>query len=123
MSILARFGILTKILAVVGFLSVVAGGIAVLGINSLEQISQQTDLVAKTGSEAVLLSRMNSNVLAINRAELMISADPRPETKREARSEIETEAKTLKQRIDEMNKVVTSPDSKKRLAEIEKDIL
>src|ERR1700722_6744387 len=122
MSLLGRFGILTKILVVVGFLSAVAGAITVLGITSLAQLSQQTDLVAKTGNEAVLLSRMNTNVVAISRAELLISSDPRPETEREAKSEIETETKTLTQRMDEMNKIVTSADSKKRLAEIQKGI-
>jgi len=120
MSLLSRFGILTKILVVIGLLSIVAIGITVLGISSLNQISQQTDLVAKTGNEAVLLARMNANVLAINRAEFLIASDPRTETKREARSEIDGESKTLKQRIDAMDKLITSADSKKRLAEIEK---
>jgi methyl-accepting chemotaxis protein len=118
MSLLARF----EILAVIGILSAVAIAITFLGIISLNQISEQTDLVAKTGNEAVLLSRINTNLLAINRAELLISSDPRPDTKREARSEIETETKTLKQRIDAMDKLITSPDSKRRLAEIEKGI-
>jgi len=122
MSLLSRFGVLAKILVVIGLLSVVAIGITLLGISSLNQISQQTDLVGKTGNQATLLARINTNVLAIDRAELLIASDPRPETKREARSEIETETKTLKQRLDDMGKLITSADSKNRLAEIEKGI-
>ena len=120
MSFLARFRVLTKIIAVVVLLSAVAIGITFLGITSLNQISEQTDLVAKTGNEALLLRGINTNVLAINRAEFLIASDPRPETKRDARAQIDFELKTLNERIAQLKKQLTSADSKERLGEIEK---
>ncbi len=121
MSFLARFRVITKIIAVVVLLSAVATGITFLGISSLNQMSEQTDLVAKTGNEALLLKGINSNVLAINRAEFMIASDPRPETKTAARAQIDAELKTMNERIAELNKKLTSADSKTRLEAIEKE--
>ena len=121
MSFLARFRVITKIIAVVVLLSAVAIGITFLGISSLNQMSEQTDLVAKTGNEALLLKGINSNVLAINRAEFLISSDPRAETKREAKAQIDAELKTLNSRIAELKKDLTSADSKARLEAIEKE--
>jgi methyl-accepting chemotaxis protein len=121
MSFLARFRVLTKIVAVVVLLSAVAIGITFLGISSLNQISAQTDLVAKTGNEALLLKGINSNVLAINRAEFLIASDPRADTKREAKAQIDAELKTLNARIAELKKTLTGADSKQRLGEIEKE--
>ncbi len=78
--------------------------------------------MAKTGSEALLLRGINTNVLAINRAEFLIASDPRPETKRDARAQIDFELKTLNERIEQLKKLIISADSKQRLAEIEKGI-
>jgi methyl-accepting chemotaxis protein len=121
MSFLARFRILTKIIAVVALLSAVAIGITFLGITSLNQISEQTDLVAKTGNEALLLRGINSNVLAVNRAEFLIASDPSAETKTAAKAQIDTELKTLNARIAQLKTLLTSADSKQRLADIEKE--
>ena len=121
MSFLARFRVLTKIVAVVALLSAVAIGITFLGISSLNQMSEQTDLVAKTGNEALLLKGINSNVLAVNRAEFLIASDPRADTKREAKAQIDAELKTLNARIAELKKSLTSADLKERLEAIEKE--
>jgi methyl-accepting chemotaxis protein len=122
MSFLGKFRVLTKVLGVVAVLSCVAIGIAVLGITSLNQISEQSGLVEKTGNEALLLSRMNTNILAINRAQFLLASDPRPDTKRESRAAIDAELKLFKERITTLQKEVTTPESKQRLAEIEKAV-
>jgi methyl-accepting chemotaxis protein len=119
MAFFANFRVLTKIAVVVLMLSGIAVAIAVLGVSSLNKISAQTDLVAKTGNEALLLSRINTNILAINRAEFVLASDPRPETERQVRSTIDSELKTFKERFAELAELVTSADSKQRLDEID----
>ena len=122
MSFLGKFRVLTKVLGVVLVLACVAIGIAVLGITSLNQISEQSGLVEKTGNEALLLSRMNTNVLAINRAQFLLASDPRPDTKRESRAAIDTELKLLKERIAKLQSELSTPELKQRLADIEKSV-
>ena len=122
MSFLGKFRVLTKVLGVVFVLSCVAIGIAVLGITSLNQIGEQSSLVERTGNEALLLSRMNTNILAINRAQFLLASDPRPDTKRDSRAAIDAEIKLFKERIGALQKEVATPESKQRLAEIEKAV-
>jgi methyl-accepting chemotaxis protein len=121
MSFLSRFRILTKVLAVIGLLSAITLGITVLSINALKQVSEQTALVARSSDEAILASRMNANVLAISGAEARIAADPRLESRSEARAEIEKEAATFKQRLEQIGRLAQSAESKARLGELEKE--
>ncbi|MBK0789781.1 hypothetical protein, partial [Escherichia coli] len=69
MMILARFRILTKILAIVVGLSVIASALAYLGISSLKSLSQRGEVTAHAAERALLSARANQSVLAINRAE------------------------------------------------------
>ena len=118
MSLLSRFRILTKILAVIALLSIGAAGITVLGIASLKQIAEQTGLVSRTASEALLLARINTNLQALNAGIYRIVSDPRPESRREARAAIEKEAETFKKRFAALSELVVSEESKAHLAQI-----
>jgi methyl-accepting chemotaxis protein len=118
MSLLSRFRILTKILAVIALLSIGAAGITVLGIASLKRIAEQTGLVSRTASEALLLARINTNLQALNAGIYRIVSDPRPESRREARAAIEKEAATFKKRFAALSELVVSEESKMRLAQI-----
>jgi len=81
MSFLARFRILTKILAVILLLSAVAGGITFLGVNSLKSLSDATDHMELASSQAILGARMNQSVIAMSRGEFRIATDPRIENR------------------------------------------
>jgi methyl-accepting chemotaxis protein len=118
MSLLSRFRILTKILAVIALLSIGAAGITVLGIASLKRIAEQTGLVSRTASEALLLARINTNLQALNAGIYRIVSDPRPESRREARAAIEKEAETFKKRFAALSELVVSEESKAHLAQI-----
>jgi methyl-accepting chemotaxis protein len=122
MSILSRFRILTKILVVIGLLSVAASGITLLGISSLQQISEQTGLVARTSNEAILLARINTNIQAINAALYQIVGDPRPENRRTAQAAIAKELETFKARFDALSKLVVSDQTKAKLVEISNSV-
>ena len=53
---------------------------------------------------ALEAQRLGVNLVAINRAEFRIAADPRPENYREARKAIDTELAAFRQRIDTLDK-------------------
>ncbi|KJC45830.1 chemotaxis protein [Bradyrhizobium sp. LTSP885] len=104
MMFLARFRILTKILAIVCGLSVIAGMLAYLGISSLKSLSERGQVTARAAERSLLSARANQNVLAINRAEFRSALDPRDENRLAARSVIDEQLKLLEQRLAEINK-------------------
>jgi methyl-accepting chemotaxis protein len=122
MSFLSRFRILTKILAVIGILSLAAAGITALGIVSLRQIAEQTGLVSRTSNEALLVSRINTNLQAISANIYRISGDPRPENRSSAQADIKDEVDAFKKRFAALSELVVSEDSKARLAKISNDM-
>ncbi len=101
---LARFRILTKILAIVGGLSIIAGALAYLGISSLKSLSERGVVTARAAERALLSARANQNVLAINRAEFRSALDPRDENRLAARSVIDEQLKLLDERLVEIGK-------------------
>ncbi|MES5482571.1 HAMP domain-containing methyl-accepting chemotaxis protein [Bradyrhizobium sp. INPA03-11B] len=104
MMFLARFRILTKILAIVGGLSIIAGVLAYLGISSLKSLSERGVVTARAAERALLSARANQNVLAINRAEFRSALDPRDENRLAARSVIDEQLKLLDERLVEIGK-------------------
>ena len=122
MSILSRFRILTKILAVIGILSLAAAGITALGISSLKQIAEQTSLVSRTSDEALLVSRINTNLQAISANIYRLAGDPRAENRSGAEAEIKDELASFKKRFTTLSELVVSEDSKERLAKISREM-
>jgi len=122
MSILSRFRILTKILAVIGILSLAAAGITALGISSLKQIAEQTSLVSRTSDEALLVSRINTNLQAISANIYRLAGDPRAENRSGAEAEIKDELASFKKRFTTLSELVVSEDSKARLAKISREM-
>ncbi|MDO8980829.1 MAG: HAMP domain-containing methyl-accepting chemotaxis protein [Afipia sp.] len=121
MSLLANFRVLTKILAVVILMTVVATGITWLGVSSLKSLSDATDRMELTASQAVMAQRLAVNLLAINRAEFQVSTDPRPESKKTAQETVETESKVFVQRIQWFKDKIKRPEVRAQIAEVESD--
>ncbi|AUC95904.1 methyl-accepting chemotaxis protein [Bradyrhizobium sp. SK17] len=109
MMILARFRILTKILAIVVGLSVIASALAYLGISSLKSLSQRGEVTAHAAERALLSARANQSVLAINRAEFRSALDPRDENRIAARGVIDEQLKLLEERLVELGKTEDQP--------------
>jgi methyl-accepting chemotaxis protein len=122
MSILSRFRILTKILAVIGILSLAAAGITALGIVSLKQIAEQTGLVSRTSNEALLVARINTNLQAINADIYRIAGYPRPESRSAAEADIKDELDNFKKRFAALGELVVSVENKARLVKISSDM-
>ncbi len=118
MSFLSRFRILTKILAVIALLSIVAAGITALGVSSLKSLSDAADQMEEIAGLALVAGRMNTNAVALNRTEYALGMDPREETRVEARKTIESESKAFQDRLAEIKKKAPE-DVRKQVAIIE----
>src|ERR1700736_5703420 len=104
MSFLARFRILTKILAVVMLMACVAAVISWFGIRALGSLNESADNMNAASKRALLAARANQNVIALNRAEFRAALDPRPENREEVKKVADEQAKTFLERIDEVGK-------------------
>ena len=104
MRFLARFRVLTKILAIVCGLSAIAATLAYLGISSLKSLSDRGGAMAAAAQRALLAARANQNVIAINRAEFRSALDPRDENRLAARRVIDEQLKMLDERLSEVSK-------------------
>lgn len=99
MSLLSRFKILTKILAVIGLLSAVAIGITALSISGLKTLANLTTAVDNVSDQAFNAARAVQNIIALSRAEFRIVSDPRPEKRAEVQKDIDNETKLFETRM------------------------
>ena len=104
MSFMSRFRILTKILAIIVVLSVISGVMAWLGISALQSVAERSDTMARSAERALLATRANNNVVAMNRGEFRSALDPRDENRLAARGVINEQVKQLEERIAEVAK-------------------
>jgi len=102
MSFLARFNVLTKILAIVVFMALIAVGLSWLGIASLAKLDDGSNDMKRASQRALTGARANQNVLALNRAEFRIALDPRPESVVEGKRAIDEQLKSLEERLDNL---------------------
>jgi methyl-accepting chemotaxis protein len=103
MSFLARFRILTKILAIVMLMATIAGGISFLGIHALASMNDGADNMNVAARRTMKGARANQNVIALNRAEFSLALDPRPENRAEVRKIVDAEMKLYRERIEDVS--------------------
>lgn len=99
MSFLSRFSILTKIIAVISLLVVVAGGITALGVTALKSLNDATDRMEASATRALLAQGLAVNLITMNRAEWQLATDPRPEPRKAAQQIIDAETKLFQERL------------------------
>jgi methyl-accepting chemotaxis protein len=119
MSLLARFKVLTKIIAVVGLLSLVTCAIAWIGITSLSSLNDATDKMDRAATQALMAQRLNTNLMAISRAEFEMSTDPRPENLKIIQEAVTRETKLFQERLQWFKENTASAENKAVVAEIE----
>ncbi len=98
MPFLARFHVLTKILAVIVMMAGIAAGLSWLGIHALSSLNNGAGIMSTSAKRALDAARANQNVVAINRAEFSVALDPRPENRAIARKIIDEESRTFHER-------------------------
>src|SRR6185436_458478 len=101
---LAHFRILTKILAIVMLMAVVAGVISWLGIRALGSLNEGAENMKAASKRALVAARANQNVIALNRAEFRSALDPRTENREQVRKVVEEQMKLFNERIEEVGK-------------------
>src|SRR3954471_6388081 len=104
MSFLANFRVLTKVLAIIAVLSMITGVMAWIGVSSLHSVSERSDTMKRSAERALLATRANNNVVAINRGEFRSALDPRDENRLAARAVIDEQLKQLEERLAEVSK-------------------
>src|SRR5215469_15513992 len=100
---LARFGILTKVLSIVVLLSGIAAGMAYLGISALGQLNEDAEHMQAAASRALTAARASQNVIVLSRAEFRSALDPRDENRLAARAIIEEQLKQYDERFREVS--------------------
>jgi methyl-accepting chemotaxis protein len=104
MSLLARFRILTKIIAVVLLLSAVTASTSWLGIRALASLNDDADNMKAAAARALQAARANQNVIALNRAEFRVALDPSPENRAEVHKVIDEQMKAYTAGMEEVSK-------------------
>src|ERR1700680_4952040 len=102
MSFLARFRVLTKILAVVVLMAIVAGTITWFGIRALNTLNEGADNMSKAAKRALTCARANQIGLVLSGSEFRAALDPRPENRAEVRKIVDEQMKTFQERIDDI---------------------
>ncbi|UZE51701.1 methyl-accepting chemotaxis protein [Rhodopseudomonas sp. P2A-2r] len=102
MTFLARFRVLTKILAVIILMSAIAAAMSWLGIRALGELNDGADNMNVAARRTMKGARANQNVIAINRAEFSLALDPSPENRAQVRKIIDAEMKLYRERIEDV---------------------
>jgi methyl-accepting chemotaxis protein len=102
MLFLARFRVLTKILAVIILMSGIATGMSWLGIHALSLLNDGADNMNVAARRMLKGARANQNVIAINRAQFSLALDPGPQNRAEVRKVIDAEMKLYRERIEDV---------------------
>ncbi len=104
MSILARFKIITKIVAVVLLLSAVAASVSWLGVRGLASLNDDAETMKDASGRALQAARANQDVLALNRSEFRIALDPSAENRAEVRKLMDEQMKAYQTSMEEVSK-------------------
>jgi methyl-accepting chemotaxis protein len=104
MSLLARFKIINKVLAVIMLLAVVAVGTSWLGINAMSVMNEDAETMASAAKRALEASRANTSLIALSSAEFQVALDPRPENRAAVRKVVEEQTRLLNERVEYFGK-------------------
>jgi methyl-accepting chemotaxis protein len=104
MSILARFKIITKIIAVVLLLSAVAASVSWLGVHGLVSLNDDAESMKAASGRAFQAARADQDVIALNRSEFRIALDPSAENRAEVRKLMDQQLKGYQAAMEEVGK-------------------
>jgi hypothetical protein len=112
MSFLSQFRILTKILMIVGLLSVCTMIVSALGITSLASMNDAAHRMQKAATGSNFAAQVTGNIIGLNRGEFRIAADPRPETIEEVLKASALEMASIEKQLAGIQGVMTSAEDK-----------
>ena len=106
---LKDFRIQTKLLVLIGLLTLVTVAVSAVGITRLTGMSASLIQVDTAGDAQLSGARMNQNVIALNRAEYRVAADPSADTVRAATAVTDENRKMFTERLGRA-RAVAGPD-------------
>jgi methyl-accepting chemotaxis protein len=104
MSLLARIKIITKILAVILLLGMVAVGTSWLGIRAMSAMNDDAETMTSTAKRALEAARASTALITLSGAEFQIALDPRPENRSVVRKIVDEQMQLFKQRFEDFGK-------------------
>ncbi|WP_315801319.1 methyl-accepting chemotaxis protein [Bradyrhizobium sp. SZCCHNS3002] len=128
MSLLSRFRVLTKILAIVMLLAAVAATISWFAIGALHVVAEDASKMAVAANRALNAARANQNVIALNRAEFRAALDPHADNREATLKVVEEQRKLFAEHFAEASKTnddqarAMLPDVRTAYSEYEKDL-
>jgi len=128
MSVLARFKIITKILAVIILLAATATVISWLGIHAMASLNTGADNMNFAAQRALEAARANQSVIALNRAEFRLALDPGTENRAAVHGLIEEQMKLFNERLADLSKtrdqqaISMLPAIKTAMADYQRDL-
>jgi methyl-accepting chemotaxis protein len=128
MQLLARFRVLTKILAVIVLMGSVTCILSWTGIHALGSLNHDAVKMRDAARRALEGARANQNVIALNRAEFRVALDPRPENRDDVHKSVTEQLKMLHDRLEDVGKTSDETvgamlsDVKTALADYEADL-
>ncbi|WP_207477736.1 methyl-accepting chemotaxis protein [Arenibaculum pallidiluteum] len=94
--------IVHKLLVLVGALSLATAAVSGVGVFGIRSLSEAATSIERAGGQSLAASRINQSVVALNRAEFRIAADPSAENMAEALRTIEQQRKALASGVEEL---------------------
>ncbi|MFM2044348.1 MAG: hypothetical protein RLY86_2924, partial [Pseudomonadota bacterium] len=116
---LSRIKILHKLLLLVGLLTLVTAIVAAVGLIGLDRLSKATNLIDAAGNLSLTAARANQNVIALNRAEFRMAADPSADQLRDVRAAVEEERARYTDRIARLRAGLDAADDREGKALLE----
>ncbi len=116
MELLGKIKIIYKILTVIAMMAATSALLSFMGTSSMSSLNEATNKMERVAANALTASRLNTNAMALGRAEFRAAGDPRPESLAEVAPVIEQERKAFNERLAQLRSNVTSPE---RLAKVD----
>ena len=113
---LANLRISQKLFLLLAELTLVAGIVGYMGLSAISTLVHDARNIDATGNAALMGARMNRFVVALNRAEFEIVANPSADTIKNATRQIDVERASFEKDLARIRKVAGAQDK----AEIEK---
>jgi methyl-accepting chemotaxis protein len=101
---LGRFKIITKILAVIMLLSVIAIAMSWMGIHAMASLNAGADNMSAASQRALEAARANQSVIALNRAEFRVALDPSPENRKAVHGVVDEQMRLFNERLADLGK-------------------
>ncbi|WP_330891513.1 HAMP domain-containing protein [Ferrovibrio sp.] len=106
-----------KIILLIVLMSAFTLGVGYIGVSSVSDLRRRAEDIAVSGNEALLAARLNQSILALNRAEYRMAADPESETLKEVEQTFSRQKQLFAKHMETLLRTA-APEQKRVLAQI-----